>query len=177
MNKKLLEYNLHIFGPFFIGGAFLYLLNCFFNLVDIFGNVNSYVYYYTFSTIVQGYFALIAFLGALAVFKWQWDEKYKEDNRSYSGLVKKAIDSQRNLTFAFKKCAVVCIWDVGLALIGIPLIPLFNITVFGPIWLGGSIVLSIWVLKLSYPIIQTVLWLAPDSAQTETGQLTSKTGH
>ena len=77
MNKKFIEYNVNIFVPFFIGSVILYLLNYFFDLVNIFGNSDSYVYYYTFSTIVQGYVALVAFLGTLAVFKLQRDENRK----------------------------------------------------------------------------------------------------
>lgn len=157
-----MKYNTHIFLPFFIGSALLSLLSYFLNLVETFGKADSYVYYYTFSTIAQSYFALIAFIGALAVFKWQRDEKYKDDNHSFSKMVKKSLESQRDLSFKFKMIAVCCIWNVGFALIGILLIPLLNVTILGPIWIGGNIILSLWILILSYSIIQIVLRLDPN---------------
>lgn len=160
MSRKI-KYNLHIFVPFVIGGTALWLLNLFLNLVDIFGNEKSYVYYYLFSTIVQGYLALVAFLGTLAIFKLQRDENRKNEERSYMAIVNKLNEAQRELTFDLKRFAVACLLNVGLALLGIPFIPLFNISVIGPIYLGGGSVLSIWVLILSYPIIQKVLRLTP----------------
>lgn len=163
MNKKFLEYNFNIFIPFLFGGIILYFLNCFLGLVNIFGNPNTYVYYYTFSTIVQGYVALIAFLGTLAVFKLQRDESRKSPGVGRDKtFITKLEEAQRSLTFILKKFVIVCLYDVGFSLIGIPLIPIFNISWLGPVYLGGNIVLSLWVLYLSYPIIQTVLRLDPE---------------
>jgi hypothetical protein len=162
MNKKLLEYNLNIFLPLIAGGLVLYALNWFFNLVSVFSNPNTYVYYYTFSTIVQGYVAFVAFLGMLAVFKLQRDESRKSPGVGKDEKFMSELETaQRLLTFDLKKFAIVCLYNVGFALIGIPLIPLFNLTWLGPVYLGGNVVLSLWVLYLSYPIIQTVLGLDP----------------
>lgn len=162
MNNKFIEYSINIFIPFIVGSIILYLLNYFFGLVTIFGNSNSYVYYYTFSTIVQGFVALGAFLGTLAVFKLQRDENRKDPGIGRDkNFLSELANAQRLLTFDLKKFAVTCLYDVGFALIGIPLIPIFNLSWLGPIYLGGNIVLSLWALCLSYPIIQTVLNLEP----------------
>lgn len=156
-----MKYILNIFFPLLIGVVLLYSLDYYFDLVSIFGNVSSYVYYYMFSTIAQGYVALVGFLGALAVFKLQADENKKITG--IAGIIRNADfilklgEAQRQLTFNFKKFAIVCLFDVGFALVGIPLIPLFNLYLIGPLYLGGSIVLSLWVLWLVYPIIQTIL--------------------
>jgi uncharacterized Tic20 family protein len=161
--KKALEYNLNIFAPFVAGGLVLLILNYFLDLVDVFGSPNSYVYYYVFSTIVQGYVALVAFLGTLAVFKLQRDESRKSPGVGKDAkFISTLEEAQRDLTFDLKKFVVVCLFDVGIALIGIPLIPLFILSWFGPAYLGGSIALSLWTLFLSYPIIQAVLKLGPE---------------
>ena len=159
MNKKL-EYHINIFLPLVVGGLVVYVLNYFLDLVKVFGNPSSYVYYYVFSTIVQGYVALVAFFGTLAVFKLQRDDSRKSPG---VGRDEKFTDelntAQRSLTFDLKKFAIVCLFNVGLALIGIPLIPLFNLYWLGSVYLGGNIALSLWVLYLSYPIVQSVLRL------------------
>lgn len=143
------------FIPFIVGGLISCVLDRIFNLVNIFGNPDSYVYYYTFSTIVQSFFALIAFLGMLAIYKLQRYEDLKRN--AYDEYEKKIENDHRSLTIELKEIVIVCLFNIGLALIGIPLIPYFNLATFGPIYLGGNIVLSIWVLRLSYPIIQKVL--------------------
>ncbi len=163
MNKKFLEYNFNIFIPFLFGSLIFCVLNHFLKLVNVFGSLNTYVYYYTFSTIVQAYVALVAFLGMLAVFKLQRDESRKSPGPGKGEeFIKKLEEVQRSLTFDLKKFAIVCLYDIGFALIGILLVPIFNVSWLGPAYLGGNIVLSLWVLYLSYRIIQTVLRLGPE---------------
>ena len=70
-------------------------------------------------------------------------------------------ESQRVMSIYLKRFATVCLIDVGVALVGIPLIPYLNSSLLGPIYLGGNIALSIWVLLLAYPIIERVLWITP----------------
>jgi len=206
MSTKIKVYVLNIAGPLVIGGAFFYLLNYVLDLVGVFGKTDSYVYYYSYSTIVQGFVALVAFMGALAIFKMQRDQDvkhhlvneifpfiqqiqagsvigtsldelitlceriakepagglpYRQKINEIYPKISAVVESQRLMTIDLKRFAMVCLADVAIALLGIPLIPYLNTNVFGPILLGGNITLSLWVLNLVRPIIQRVLWLTP----------------
>ena len=153
-----------ILKPLLVGGITFVVFDGIFDLVNIFGSSDSYVYYYAFSTIVQGFFAFVAFLGMLAIYKLQRLEDLKKT--AYDEYETRLEEDHRNLTRELKKISIICLFDVGLALIGIPLIPYFSQTTFslcqiplnlGPIYLGWNIALSVWVLRLSYSIIQKVL--------------------
>lgn len=205
MSMKTSIYALYIIGPLVVGGALGYLLNFVFDLTNEFGRSDSYVFYYTYSTIAQGFVALVAFVGALAIFKMQRDQDAKQrlgdqmfpfihrimgnsvigtlldeliiicktiaeepaghpDRQKIKEIYDKIVplvESQRLMTIYLKRFAYVCLADVAIALLGIPLIPYVNTNVFGPILLGGTIALSLWVLNLVRPIIQRVLWLTP----------------
>lgn len=205
MSNKTKAHTLNIAGPLLVGGAVGFSLNCVFDLVGVFGKPDSYVYYYSYSTIVQGFVALVAFVGALAIFKLQRDQDAKQrlgnevfpfvhrimgdsvigisldelidmcepmakepsghpDRQKIKEIYLKislVVESQRLMTIYLKRFSIVCLWDIGIALVGIPLIPYLNLNIFGPILLCGSIALSLWVLNLTRPIIQRVLWLTP----------------
>lgn len=149
---------LHYTIPFLFGGLFFSFLNSIWNLIVLFAAPDSYVYYYSFSTIVQGFFALVGFLGALAAFELQRDETKKiVDPREQ---LKTATDvAQRDLTIDLQTFAIACLVDITIALFGIPLIPFFNASVVGPAYLGGNLFLSLWVIFLSSRIIQRVFRL------------------
>lgn len=205
MSNKTKIYALNIAGPLLVGGVIGFSLNYVFDLVGVFGKPDSYVYYYSYSTIVQGFVALVAFVGALAIFKLQHDQDakqrlcsevlpwvrhiegnseigkldefiatikrlaeepsgglhYRQKIKEFYGKIAPLAESQRLMTIYLKRFAIVCLWDIGIALVGIPLIPYLNSNILGPILLSGSIALSLWVLNLTRPIIQRVLWLTP----------------
>lgn len=206
MSTKIKTYTLNITSPLLVGGVIGYVLNYFLDLVGVFGRTDSYVYYYSYSTIVQGFVALVAFTGALAIFKLQRDQdarqrlvndvspiiqnynldtvvgassdelislferlvkeptgglSYREEIKKICAKILELAEAQRLMTIYLKRFAYVCLADVAIALLGIPLTPYLNSSMFGPILLGGTIALSLWVLNLVRPIIQRVLWLTP----------------
>jgi len=159
--NNILKYNLNIFGPFLFGAIVLSLLDCHLDLANIFSAPDSNVYNSVFSTIVQVYLALVAFLGMLVVFKFQRDEERKKQT-DHPATFAALGEAQRELSFDLKKFTLVCLWNAGLAFVAIPLIPFFDKVLWlGPAYLGGNMFLSIWLLYLSYPIIQKVLRLTP----------------
>jgi len=163
MIETRIKYTLNVFIPILVGGLTLFFLNRTFDLVNTFGGQTSYVYYYTFSTIVQGFVAFLAFLGMLAVFKLQRDQNRRDilNRVNRDGHIDAIDESMRLLTIELKRFSIVCLFDVIIALLGIPMIPYFTSNVIGPVYLGGNIALSIWVSFLAYPIIERVLRLTP----------------
>ncbi|MBI4122902.1 MAG: hypothetical protein HY458_00875 [Parcubacteria group bacterium] len=166
LKKIMRKYRVgHIIMPFLLSGLVTYLLKGLFDLTALFGQGGSYVYYYSFSTIVQGFVALVAFLGMLAVFKLQRDQTKRDRMSVPIGVIAEDITkieaSMRELTIDLKTFAVVCLSNVALALIAIPFIPYFNSHLAGPAYLAGNIILSLWVLFLAFPIIEKVLRLTP----------------
>ena len=163
--KTKVKYLANLFIPLAIGGLFFWFLNCVFDLITIFGEPNVYVYYYAFSTIVQGFGAFIAFMGTLVIFKLQLDEDGKARldpiSESYNDDFNKLEESRRLMTFDLKRFVIIGLFNIAIALIAIPFIPYFNVNLLGPIYLGSNIVLSLWVLIISYPIIENVLRLTP----------------